>query len=143
MSGSSSRVLTVVLLAVIVVLTLSTAYIHWWVGGMMLVLNSLGYLGLTVLVVGSAVIYPRALPLVLVALAGYAAVTIIGWLIMGPYFDVAYLAKGIEIVLITTIGVYEWTHRDDLRESMDWLRSLLRGLLRRGGASKSDSVSGE
>ena len=99
------------LLAAIVGLTLATGYIHFWVGGTMLMLNAAGYFTLAALVVGSALFSRRALPLVLVALAGYAAVTIVGWLIIGPYFDIAYLAKGIEIALIASIGVHLWITR--------------------------------
>lgn len=113
------------LLAAIIVLTLSTAYIHYWVGGTMLMLNAAGYLGLTVLVVGSAVAFRRVLPLVLAALAAYAAVTILGWLVMGPYFFQAYLAKAIEIALIATIGVQLWRTRDELRSAIAWGGSLL------------------
>src|SRR4051812_20088362 len=75
--SGSTRYFDMGMLALIVLLTLSTAYIHYWVGGLMLMLNSFGYLGLVVLVVGSALIYRRALPLVLCGLAAYAAVTIV------------------------------------------------------------------
>ena len=74
----------------------------------MLTLNAVGYATLAVAVVVSAIFFRRFLPLVLIALAGYAAVTIVGWMIMGPYYDVAYLAKGIEIVLIATIAFTLW-----------------------------------
>ena len=40
-----------------------------------------------------------------VALAGYAAMTIAGYLVMGPYFTLGWIAKGIEVVLITLIAV--------------------------------------
>ncbi|MGI8929287.1 MAG: hypothetical protein ACR2H0_07485 [Candidatus Limnocylindrales bacterium] len=122
---ASGRYLDLVLLGTIVVLTLATAYIHYWVGGLMLMLNAFGYLTLAVAVTGSALFYRRALPLVLAALAAYAAVTILGWLVMGPYFDVAYIAKGIEIVLITLIAVWLWLTRAELRDSIGWVRSLI------------------
>lgn len=121
----SGRYLELVLLGAIVVLTLATAYIHFWVGGMMLMLNAAGYVTLVVLVIGAAAFYRRALPLLLVALAGYAALTILGWLVTGPYFDVAYIAKGIEVVLISIIAVRLWLTRDELRDSIRWGRSLL------------------
>lgn len=144
MSRDSGRYLDLAMLGLIVVLTLSTAYIHYWVGGTMLLLNSMGYLGLVVLTVGSAVFYRRALPLVLVALAAYAVVTILGWLIMGPYFDVAYLAKGIEIVLIGTISFYLWRHRPELRESINWALSLVgRGPAASSRATASPAAANE
>jgi hypothetical protein len=43
--------------------------------------------------------FPRA------ALAGYAALTIVGWAMQGPYYSTAFIAKGIEVVLITLIVV--------------------------------------
>ena len=132
MRTTSGRVFDVGALALIVVLTLSTAYIHYWVGGTMLLLNSIGYVGLVVLVVGSALLYRRALPIVLAGLAAYAAVTIIGWLIMGPRFDMAYLAKGIEIVLIATISLYLYVKRAELRDSIAWARSLVGSVAARG-----------
>ncbi|MGI8929194.1 MAG: hypothetical protein ACR2H0_07000 [Candidatus Limnocylindrales bacterium] len=92
---------------------------------MMLMLNAFGYVVLAILVTVAALFYQRALPLLLVALAAYAAVTILGWLVMGPYFDVAYIAKGIEIVLIALIAIRLWMTRSELRESIGWGRSLI------------------
>ena len=137
MSRAARDYSELVLLAAIVVLTLSTAYIHYWVGGAMLMLNAGGYLGLTVLVVGSAVAFRRALPLVLLALAAYAAMTILGYLIMGPYIFQGWLAKAIEIALIGTIGVQLWRTRDELRSSIAWGRSQLARVLGRPAASEA------
>jgi hypothetical protein len=36
---------------------------------------------------------------------GYAATTIIGWAIQGPYYTTAYIAKAIEVVLITLLAI--------------------------------------
>ena len=119
------------LVAAIVGLTLATGYIHFWVGGTLLVLNAAGYFTLAALVVGATFLYRRALPLLLLALAGYAAVTIVGWLIMGPYFEVAYLAKGIEVALIASIGAHLWITRPELSDSLRWGRSIVRRVLRR------------
>jgi hypothetical protein len=126
MPRSSERLVGWALVVLIVLLTLATGYVHYLVGGIMLTLNALGYLGLAALVVGAAIAFRRALPLVLLAVAAYAAVTIIGWLVMGPYYDVAYLAKAIEVALIATIAVTLWRSRDELRESLTWGRSLVR-----------------
>jgi hypothetical protein len=38
-------------------------------------------------------------------LMGYAAVTIIGWAIQGPYFMTAYVAKAIEVSLIVVLAI--------------------------------------
>ena len=129
---TQGRAVDAVLLTVIVVLTLSTAYIHYYVGGTMLMLNAIGYVTLTVAVVGSALFARRFLPLVLIALAGYAAVTILGWLVMGPYFTTAYLAKAIEIVLIITIAITLRRMRDETRAALVWLRQLPSSLTARG-----------
>lgn len=108
-------------------MALATGYIHYWIGGTMLILNTAGYLVLAVLVIGSTALYPLALPIVLAALAGYAGVTIVAWMAIGPYFDIAYLAKAIEIALISAISLRLWRSRDELRASMHWIRSLLGG----------------
>ena len=81
-------------------------------------------LRMRVAVVVSAVFLRRFLPLVLIALAGYAAVTIVGWAIMGPYYDVAYLAKGIEIALISTIALTLWRMSDETRAAVNWALGL-------------------
>ena len=38
-------------------------------------------------------------------LMGYAATTIIGWAIQGPYYTTAYIAKAIEVTLIVLLAV--------------------------------------
>ena len=112
------------LLTAILGLTLATAYIHFWVGGVLLVINSAGYVGLAGAVVGSTMLFRRALPLVLIALALYAAATIAGWLVMGPYFDVAYIAKGVEIALIVTISITLRRPAMETRTAVAWALSL-------------------
>lgn len=119
------------LLVAIVGLTLATGFIHFWVGGLLLLLNAAGYAALAVATIGSALLYRRAYPLVLGALAAYAAVTIVGWALMGPYFDVAYLAKAIEIALIATIGLVLFRSREETRESVRWARSVAGGVIGR------------
>ena len=39
-----------------------------------------------------------------VGLAGYAATTIVGYLVMGPYFSLGWVAKGIEVALIALLA---------------------------------------
>lgn len=128
---TSNRYVDAFLLALIVGLTLATGYIHSTLGGIMLTLNALGYLTLAVAVVVSAIFLRRFLPLVLIALAGYAAVTIVGWMIMGPYYDVAYLAKGIEVALIATIAFTLWRMSDETRAAVNWALALPAALLGR------------
>jgi hypothetical protein len=36
---------------------------------------------------------------------GYAATAIVAWAVQGPYYTTAFIAKGIEVVLITMLAV--------------------------------------
>jgi hypothetical protein len=128
---NSNRVLDSLLLLLVAGLTLATAYIHFWVGGVMLILNAMGYVTLLGGVLLTAVAFRRGLPLVLAALAGYAGVTIVGWLVIGPYFDVAYLAKAIEVGLISAISIHLLRHRVESREAVLWAVGLAGTILRR------------
>lgn len=105
--GSSAY--AIILTTAIVALTLSTAYIHSTLGGMLFTLNALGYLALAVaVVIGATVTIPMVVRfswLPRVGLFGYALATILGWLMMGPRYDVAYLAKAIEGVLLALLVV--------------------------------------
>ena len=132
-----------VLVALAIVLTLATGYIHFWVGGTLLLLNSAGYLTLAIATGAAAILFRRGLPLVLIALTVYAAVTIGGWLVMGPYFDVAYLAKAIEIVLISTNIVWLARNRVWARESVAWALTAAKRLLRVGEVSESVTAAGQ
>jgi len=38
-----------------------------------------------------------------VGLIGYTLVTIVGYLVMGPYFTLGFIAKGVEVVLIALL----------------------------------------
>lgn len=104
-----SRAAGALLTAAIVGLTAATAYIHLSLGGLLFTLNGLGYVGLGALyVVGAAAPMPivqRFSWFPRLALAGYAATTIAGYLVMGPYFSLGWIAKGIEVALIGLIAV--------------------------------------
>lgn len=95
--------------ALIVALTLATAYIHLTLGGLLFTLNAAGYLGLAGLVViGASVRHPvveRLSWLPRVGLAGFAATTIVAYLVVGPYFTLGWIAKGIEIALVGLLAV--------------------------------------
>ena len=97
------------LTAAIVALTLSTAYIHSTLGGMLFTLNALGYVALAVAIVVAAAV---TVPLVVrfgwlprVALFAFALATILGWIVMGPRYDMAYLAKAIEVALLALLVI--------------------------------------
>jgi hypothetical protein len=102
---SSLRPLDVVIRIAIVGLTLGTAYIHSTLGGLLFTLNALGYL-----VAAVAVVIPLGLAIrfrwfVRLGLMGYAATAIVAWAVQGPYYTTAFIAKGIEVVLITMLAV--------------------------------------
>lgn len=104
-----NRAFGFVLGAAIVGLTLTTANIHLGLGGLLFTLNGLGYLGLAALFIIGAVVtmpivqrfswFPR------LGLLGYTAMTIGGYLVMGPYFTLGFITKGIEAVLIALVVV--------------------------------------
>lgn len=105
----TSRTAGAVLTIGIVALTAATASIHLTLGGLLFLLNGLGYAGLIVLIVLAAAAphrliarfdwFPR------VALIGYTATTIGGYLVIGPYFALGWITKGIEVTLIALVVV--------------------------------------
>lgn len=107
MSLLRSRAAGFVVTAAIVGLTAVTAYIHLGLGGLLFTLNGLGYIGLAGLIVIGA-----AAPFALVerfswmprlGLMGYTLATIGGYLVMGPYFTLGFVAKGIEVALLAVL----------------------------------------
>ena len=96
-----------VLTAGIAELALTTGYIHLSLGGVLFTLNALGYLGLAVLVVVSELPHPmirrfRWLPRL--GLAGFTAVTIGAYLVVGPYFTLGWVAKAVEVAILTLLA---------------------------------------
>jgi len=89
----------------IVGLTLSTAYIHSTLGGLLFTLNAVGYVTAAVALVIPLAIAVRFRWFVRLGLIGYAATTIIAWAIQGPYFQTAYIAKAIEVALIALVAI--------------------------------------
>jgi hypothetical protein len=99
------RATDVVIRVAIAGLALATGYIHLTLGGLLFTLNAIGYF-----TAAAAVLVPLALAVrfrwvVRLGLIGYAATTIIAWAIQGPYFQLAYIAKGIEVALIVLVAV--------------------------------------
>jgi hypothetical protein len=89
----------------IVGLALSTGLIHSTLGGLMFTLCAIGYFvaaGAMVVPLGIAI---RFRWLVRLGLIGYTASVIAGWYVMGPRYDVAYLAKAIEMALIGLLAL--------------------------------------
>jgi hypothetical protein len=104
------RLTTVLARGCVVALTLATAAIHASLGGLLFLLNAVAY---TTLAVAMVVPGPvgRFRWLVRLALMGFTAATIGGWVLFGARFPLAYLDKAIEIVLIAVVAFELW-HSD-------------------------------
>jgi hypothetical protein len=101
------RLGTIALRFLVVALTVATAAIHASLGGLMFLANAAGYTALAV-----AMILPGPIGhirwLVRIALIGFAAATIGGWVLFGTRFPLAYLDKAIEVALIGVVGLELW-----------------------------------
>ncbi len=110
-----TRPAAVLLTAGIVALSLASGYIHFTLGntttlmGLLFLANAAGYLTLAGAVIVAAAVRQ---PLVQrfgwaprVALAGFAALTIAGYLVMGPYFTLGWITKAIEVALIALLVI--------------------------------------
>lgn len=89
----------------IVALILGTAYIHSTLGGLLFTLNAVGYVAAAVAIAVPLGIAIRFRWFVRIGLIAYAAATIVGWAIQGPYFMTAYVAKAIEVALIALVAI--------------------------------------
>ena len=104
-SRTALRPSDVALRALIVGLALATGYIHSTLGGLLFTLNAVGYAVAAVAMVVPLALAVRFRWVIRLGLIGYAATTIIGWAIQGPYFTTAYIAKAIEVALIVAVAV--------------------------------------
>ena len=102
------RWLAIALTTTIVELALVTAYIHATLGGLLFTLNAAGYATLAVaLAVAAAVPHPiieRFSWLPRVGLAGFTAVTIGAYLAVGPHFTLGWVAKAVELAILTLLA---------------------------------------
>ena len=104
-SRTPLRASDVAIRAGIVVLALSTAYIHSTLGGLLFTLNAIGYVTAAIAMVIPLALAVRLRWVVRLGLIGYAMTTIVGWAIQGPYYETAYVAKAIEVALIVLVAV--------------------------------------
>ena len=74
-------------------------------GGLLFTLNAIGYVTAAVAMVIPLALAVRFRWVVRLGLMGYAATTILGWAIQGPYYETAYIAKAIEVALIVLVAV--------------------------------------
>jgi hypothetical protein len=95
----------IVFRSAIVALTVATGAIHLTLGGLLFTLNGLGYLTAAVAMVIPLELAIRYRGVVRLGLVGYAATAIVGWYLMGPRYEMAYLAKAIEVGLIALLAI--------------------------------------
>lgn len=98
-----------VLRLAVVALTLATAGIHAYLGGLLFLANAAGYAALAL-----AMVLPGPFAsfrwLVRLALAGFTAGTIGAWFLFGTRFSLAYLDKGLEAGLVVLLVVELFLH---------------------------------
>ena len=109
------RIGRVVLALALVELTLTTAYIHFSLGGPLFTLNATGYavlaLGIAVTALWPVGLLGRLAWVPRAALAAYTVATIAGYLVMGPYFALGWIAKAVEVAILTLLAA-EWALGD-------------------------------
>ena len=106
--GRAGTALAVGLTIAIVELTLITAYIHLTLGGTLFTLNALGYAALAAALALTAIPHPfvrRFAWLPRVGLGAYTVATIVGYIVIGPYFTLGWVAKGIEVAILVLLAV--------------------------------------
>jgi hypothetical protein len=107
-TSPTMRLSELALTAVIVELTLATAYIHLTLGGTLFTLNAAGYAALAAAVAVTLIPHPfvrRLAWLPRLALAGFTIATIVGYLVVGPYFTLGWATKAIEVAIVTLLAV--------------------------------------
>ena len=117
------------LAAATVELTLITAFIHLTLGGALFTLNALGYAGLAAALAVSTLRHPWVRQLAWlprIGLAGYTAATIGAYLVMGPYFTLGWVAKGVEIAILTLVLADLFLRYGSPRELLEQMLATVR-----------------
>src|SRR5438034_451207 len=105
-AGTESGPMSIFLRGGVVMLTLLTATIHASLGGLLFTMNAIVYVLLAV-----AMVLPAIAPirwLARLALFGFAAATIGGWVLFGARFQLAYIDKAIELALLCFLAIEAW-----------------------------------
>ena len=89
--------------APIVLLTFTTAAIHASLGGWLFAMNAVGYTALATLMFVPGPI-GRFRFLVRLGLLGFTTATIVGWLLIGARFSLAYVDKAIEVAVVALLA---------------------------------------
>jgi hypothetical protein len=107
MERGDHRWAVVFLRAIVVILVLGTAAFHLGLGGPLFTLNAVGYVTFAVAMVLPGPV-ARGRWLVRIALIGFTLATIAGWFLFGARYPMAYLDKGIEIVVVLVLAFEIW-----------------------------------
>lgn len=134
-SRSTLQPLDVAIRAAIVVLALTTGYIHSTLGGLLFTLNALGYLAGAVAMVIPLALAVRFRWAIRLGLMGYAATTIVMWAIQGPYYSTAYVAKTVEVALIVLLAIDFVRHDGNPLGVIRRELTAFTGLVTRGGSA--------
>ena len=120
----------VLIRTMILALTIGTAVIHASLGGLLFLANAAGY---ATLALGMVLPGPFATQrwLIRLALAGFTAGTIGAWVLFGGRFPLAYVDKGLEVILIGLIGIELWQVDGGPRGIIGRLRGLATAARRR------------
>ena len=102
---SDVSVVDIVLRTGIVALTIATGVIDLTLGGLLFTMNGLGYLTAAVAMVIPLELAIRYRGVIRLGLIAYTATTIVGWYLMGPRYETAYVAKAIELALIALLAI--------------------------------------
>jgi hypothetical protein len=87
----------------IVGLAVATGWIHLTLGGLLFTLNGFGYFAGAMAMIAPLALAIRLRWLIRLGLVGYAVAAIVGWYLTGPRYEIAYVAKGIEVGLIALL----------------------------------------
>ena len=106
--ATRQRWATLALTIPIVELALTTGYVHLTLGGPLFTLNAVGYGVLAAAYAAGALdkggIIGRLAWAPRLALFGYTLTTIGAYLAIGPYFTLGWVAKAVEVALLTLIA---------------------------------------
>jgi hypothetical protein len=106
-NAAATRLVGRVLTLTLIMLTLTTGYVHLGLGGTIFTLNGIGYLVLAAGLVGSTLPFAivrhlRWLPRI--GVAGFALLTIGAYVVIGPYSMLGLAIKAIEVAIIGLVG---------------------------------------
>lgn len=111
-----------VLRVVAALLTLTTASVHLYLGGLLFTANGLGYAALAVALVLPLSIANRFRFLVRAGLLGFTLATFAGWVAFGARIPLAYADKAVELVLVAVVLA-------DIRRADGGIRPLARRVI--------------